>query len=368
MMKMSISSNKNSSKGMNKNHDTNKDENMIKEMKLIKETTSEGSIFKNPYEKIYDDKIMCDYSIVIPIFNEEKNVKVLFNEIKDVMRKVSNSYEVIFVNDGSTDNSLDVLKKINDKHLKVINFAANYGQSCAFDAGFRFSKGRFVVTMDGDLQNNPKDIIRLINNLKGYDTVVTYRKKRADSRNIRLISRIGNWLINVMLNEKIHDHSSSLRIYKRVVVKNLKIFGELHRFIPSLILIKGFKINEIEVVGRKRIYGKSKYNSLKAFRTVIDLMYVRFIKKHSKRPFLFFGTWAIIGFLVSLISFGYSLSLYFRGTFLRAELWLLIGLVSLGLGFLMFFLGFIYQMYLNMDRKPQYIVKSIFINGKEYIF
>ncbi len=241
-----------------------------------------------------------DVSIVIPIYNEEENVKLLFDSITESMQTMNNEYEIIMVDDGSTDQTYHILKSLqqNDDHLKIIKFRTNFGQSAAMAAGFEAAKGNYVVAMDGDLQNDPKDIPKLLEKLnEGYDVVSGWRKNRKDKLIIRKVpSKIANRLICSVTKVKLHDTGCSLKAFRREVIKRISLYGELHRFIPALARIEGAKITEIVVNHHPRKFGQSKYNITRTFRVLMDLASLNLFLKYLKNPLQFFGLLSM-GFL-----------------------------------------------------------------------
>lgn len=241
-------------------------------------------------------------SIIIPIYNEQGNILNLDKEIKEEVTKLFSNFEIIYINDGSTDKSLDELKTLND--ITIINLNKNYGQSVAFDAGFKHASGDLVVTMDGDGQNDPKDIKNLLEKLQkeNLDVVAGFRKYRKDKNNIKILTKIGRFLRKNIIGDIVNDQGCSLRIYTKEAIKSLDIGGEMHRYILAILKWKGFKIGEVIVNDRARIHGKSKYNYTKAVRGFIDLIYIWFIQKYSQRPLHFFGYMSITAFFFGIIT------------------------------------------------------------------
>jgi glycosyltransferase involved in cell wall biosynthesis len=247
-------------------------------------------------------------SIVIPIYNEEENIDPLYQEIIAAVDGKYKNFEIIFINDGSLDQSLLRLKTLNEKdpRLKIINFRKNFGQSTALSAGFDYCKGDIVVTLDGDLQNDPADIPHLVSKvMEGYDIVNGWRKYRKDKLITKKIpSFLGNKLISFITRVKLHDYGCTLRGFKREVVKNLKLYGEMHRYIPAIASRMGIQFVEIPVNHRKRKFGKSKYGLTRTFRVVLDLISIKFLLSFSHRPLQIFGGLGIFmmgsGFLTGL--------------------------------------------------------------------
>ena len=242
-----------------------------------------------------------DVSIVIPIYNEEENVAILHDSISQVMKTLDKSYEIIFVDDGSTDNTVSILRTIQGKdfHTRIIKFRENFGQSAAMAAGFDAARGETVVAMDGDLQNDPKDIPRLLDKLaEGYDVVSGWRKNRKDKLIIRKIpSKIANKIICSVTKVKLHDTGCSLKAFRKEIIKRISLYGELHRFIPALAKLEGAKITEIVVNHHPRKYGESKYNITRTFRVIMDLSSLNLFMKYLKNPMRFYGMLAMMSLL-----------------------------------------------------------------------
>ncbi len=249
-----------------------------------------------------------DISVVIPIYNEAPNVEELVDRIRSVLLDYGKTFEIILVDDGSNDGTRDILRKLAQKtpELKVILFRRNFGQSAAMTAGFDYAKGKIIVSMDGDLQNDPKDIPKLVEKLEeGYDLVSGWRKDRKDpffSR--RFPSILANKLIGATTGVKLHDYGCSLKAYRSDVAKQLLLYGELHRFIPVLATLYGAKIAEVVVTHHPRKRGKSKYGIGRTYRVLLDLFLMLFFLKFSTRPLQFFGLWGgglfLLGFLIEL--------------------------------------------------------------------
>ena len=225
-------------------------------------------------------------SFVIPVYNEEENIAMLYDELIDVINTNKFPYEIIFINDGSTDKSLSTIKDISRKNsnVKYISFKENMGQSAALAAGFTYATGDKIITMDGDLQNNPNDIVEMLKYYGEYDMVIGWRYKRMDSLWKRFGSIVGNTFRNILTNEKIRDTGCSLKVMRTEMVKKIKMYKGMHRFLPTLMKLEGAKIKEVKVSHRARIKGKSKYNNVhRAVEGFFDVLAVRWmIKKHIK--------------------------------------------------------------------------------------
>lgn len=221
-------------------------------------------------------------SVVIPVFNEEENLQMLTTELIEVLRTLNKTWEIIFIDDGSKDESFRVLRELQklSPHIKVIKFKKNYGQTASFDAGFKAAKGKVIITMDSDLQNDPHDIPKLLDKIGDYDAVCGWRHKRNDPLIKRISSRIANSVRNRLSGESIVDVGCSLKAFRSDYVKKLKLFSGMHRFFPTLIKMEGGKVIEVKVNHRQRQHGSSKYNIRnRILRSFIDLLAVRWMKK-----------------------------------------------------------------------------------------
>jgi glycosyltransferase involved in cell wall biosynthesis len=248
-------------------------------------------------------------SIVVPFYNEEENIEELYDQLTRVLKGLRVSYELIFINDGSTDRSQDILIKVfgSDKAVKVIRLRKNFGQTAALQAGFDHAKGEVIITMDGDLQHDPEDIPKLLAPLEqGSDIVSGWRKERKDNFLLRRFpSWVANRIMRFLSGVKIHDFGTTYKAYRRDVLEGIKLYGELHRFIPALISRTGVKITEVPIKNVVRQKGKSNYGLSRIRRVLFDLMTVKFIISFIDRPLQFFGLIGLflggIGFTIALI-------------------------------------------------------------------
>lgn len=246
-----------------------------------------------------------NYSVVIPAHNEEDSVKPLFTQVKDVMTKMGGEWEMIVVDDGSTDGTYRVLQELRaqDNRLKMIQFRRSFGQTAAWSAGFDAAQGRYVIVMDADLQNDPADIPAMISHLEkeGYDVVSGWRKDRKDKSSLKFGSHIGNFIHRIVTGEKIHDHGCSLKIYKREALQDLELYGEMHRYITALLSWKGFKVGEMVVTHHPRQFGYTKYNIRKKLKGFLDLFVVKFWIQYSARPMHFFGAIGVVSIVAGFL-------------------------------------------------------------------
>jgi glycosyltransferase involved in cell wall biosynthesis len=244
-------------------------------------------------------------SIVVPIYNEVESLPKLIDRIAQSLETYHLSYEMILVDDGSQDGTTELLKELAEKRqdLKGVILRRNYGQTAAMAAGFNYAQGEVIITMDGDLQNDPADIPRLLDKLnEGYDLVSGWRKDRQDNKLSRILpSKIANKIIGNVTGVELHDYGCSLKAYRAEIVADMNLYGELHRFLPALAFIEGAKIAEIPVLHHARVYGKSKYGIGRTFRVLMDLLTVYFMKKFLTKPMHVFGFLGIVSLIIGII-------------------------------------------------------------------
>ena len=306
-------------------------------------------------------------SIVVPVYNESDSIRLLINEIINVMKSHQLLFELIIVNDGSVDRTSNVLENlsIEIKQLTVINLRKNYGQTAALAAGFDHSNGDIIVTLDGDLQNDPNDIPKLITNInEGYDLICGWRFQRKDKLlNRRIPSQIANRLIGNVTGIHLHDYGCSLKAFKHEIIKDIKLYGELHRFLPVLANIEGAKIKEIKVNHRSRKYGQSKYGIDRTFRVLMDLLTVWFMNKFLTRPMYVFGFIGIISIISSFIMSSYLIVLKFLGESIGNRPLLIFALILGIAGVQLFSFGLLGELlmrtYHESQNRPIYRVREI---------
>jgi glycosyltransferase involved in cell wall biosynthesis len=306
-------------------------------------------------------------SVVIPLRNEESNVPILVGQLTDALGKLGRDYEVLFINDGSTDNTGIRIHEAcaADSHLKAIHFRRNCGQTAAMQAGFTYAHGDVIVAMDGDLQNDPVDVGKLLAKLdEGYDLVSGWRKDRQDhpiKRN--LLSRIANELISSTTGVHLHDYGCSLKAYRREILEGVSLYGEMHRFIPVYAYWNGARIAEVPVVHRARIHGASNYGLERVIKVVLDLGVVLFLHRYARKPMYVFGlfglfSWAI-GALSTLAAFAYK----FLGqkSFIQTPL-PLVAVTLFFAGGICFLLGLLAELsvrtYYESQGKATYVIAS----------
>jgi glycosyltransferase involved in cell wall biosynthesis len=247
-----------------------------------------------------------NYSVVVPLYNEEESVETLYREIKEAMEGMEGEYEIIFVDDGSIDRTFEHLNSIatEDPTVVVIKFRKNFGQSAAMSAGFDRTRGDIVISLDGDLQNDPRDIPQLVGKLReGYDVVSGWRKDRKDKMLLRKIpSRLANKIICHVTGVRLHDTGCSLKAYRKEIIRSISLYGELHRFIPALARMQGAKIDEVVVSHRARQYGESKYNLNRTFKVLLDISTLNLFLKYLDRPQIYFGISGVFLMIISLFT------------------------------------------------------------------
>ncbi len=291
-------------------------------------------------------------SIVVPVFNEEESLKAFYKELSAYVSDLDKDYEIIFVDDGSKDKSLDILKGIfsKNKNIKIFSFRKNKGKSEALTYGFEKSSGDYVVTLDADLQDKPSEISKLLNKIKkeGFNLVCGWRKDRKDSLSKIIASRIFNSLASFFWGAKLHDYNCGLKIYTRDAAKSLKLYGGLHRFIPLLVFQQGFTVTEIPVQHEVRKFGKSKYGFSKLWKDLPDIFTMLFLNKYGQRPLHFFGP---IGFIFLLVGFGILIYLtigkIFYGLGIGDRPILFLGMLLVLGGFQVLFTGFLADLIIN---------------------
>jgi glycosyltransferase involved in cell wall biosynthesis len=309
-----------------------------------------------------------DLSVVIPIRNEEPNLPELYREFTETLTAWGRSYELVLVDDGSTDRSFAILSEFQakDARVRVIRFRRNFGQTAAFAAGFKYARGALIVTADGDLQNDPHDIARMVDMIaEGADIVCGWRKDRKDTLITRRIpSMLANRLISWATGVRLHDYGCSLKVFRAEVVKPMRLYGEMHRFLPAIASEQGVVIREHVVNHRKRLHGKSKYGISRTLRVVLDLLTVKFLLSYSTRPLQIFGSLGFgMGALGAFVCFYLAYVKYFGHQAIGDRPLLLFGILLLSMGVQLLMLGLLGEMlartYHESQGKPIYAIREI---------
>jgi glycosyltransferase involved in cell wall biosynthesis len=309
-----------------------------------------------------------ELSIVVPVYNEQENLDDLVAAINAAMQDVKEGYEVVLVDDGSTDQSFEIMKRLAQENpkIRVIRFGINYGQTAAISAGFNHSRGRILITMDADLQNDPADIPALIQKMEeGWDVVSGWRKNRFDKFfTRRLPSMMANRLISYITGLKLNDYGCTLKAYRGDVARRIELYGEMHRFIPALARWTGASVTEMVVQHHPRKKGISKYGISRTLRVLLDLFVVKFLMTYSTQPIQIFGGLGLLTFFISMITAGLVIFLrVFAGVDMSGNPLLYASLSGFMLSVNLLLLGLIAEMlartYHESQRKPIYVVKEI---------
>jgi len=309
-----------------------------------------------------------DISVVVPLYNEEDNVQLLYEEIKGVLDTMVEQAEIVFVDDGSRDATLAKLEAIQagDDHVRVVSLRRNFGQTAAMTAGFDHARGGVIITMDGDLQNDPHDIPQLVGKLnEGYDVVTGWRHDRQDAfLSRRLPSQLANRLISWVTGVGLHDYGCTLKAFRREVIDNINLYGEMHRFIPAIASGMGISFTEVKVNHRARRFGTSKYGISRTIRVVLDLITVKFMLSYATRPLHVFGTVGVVssllGVLIALVLTVqrqlYGVALANRPLLLLAVLLIFMGIQFITIGLLA---ELVVRTYHESQKKPIYYVRKV---------
>jgi glycosyltransferase involved in cell wall biosynthesis len=329
----------------------------------------ESEVLTGPARRVTDPEVP-DVSVFLPVFNEEPNLPPLHEKLNASLAQLGRSAEIIYVDDGSSDGSLNVLREIaaHDPRVRVIALRRNYGQTPAMAAGIHAARGHVLIPMDADLQNDPADIVRLLDKLdEGYDVVSGWRKNRQDPLVTRKIpSQMANWIISKIGGVPLHDYGCSLKAYRRESLEDVQLYGEMHRFIPIYASWSGARVTEIPVEHHARTMGKSKYGLSRTIKVVFDLMTIKFMASYQTKPLYMFGFAGLITFAISFLCAVLALLMKFaswphHADFVQTPLPVLT-MVMLVLGVQFFFMGLLAEMlvrtYHESQAKPIYAVKE----------
>jgi glycosyltransferase involved in cell wall biosynthesis len=310
-----------------------------------------------------------EVTVVVPMRNESRNVDQLYREMIAALDRWGRPFEIIVIDDGSTDDTFSRLAElqVSDSRLRVIRFRRNFGQTAAFAAGFAHARGRYIVTSDGDLQNDPADIPAMLQvaERSGADIVAGWRKQRKDPfLNRRLPSTIANWIISRATGVKLHDYGCSLKVFRSEIIKPMKLYGEMHRFLPAIASEFGVTIVEHVVNHRARLHGASNYGISRTIRVVLDLMTVKFLISYSTRPLQIFGLWGVTMGTVGTAVCGYVAFMKYFTEWSGDRTWLLLlGILLITLGVQLVTLGLLAEMqartYHESQDKPTYVIREI---------
>ena len=309
---------------------------------------------------------MKPVSFIVPIYNEVENVNKLHQEIVATATTLGVEYEIIMVDDGSTDGTYQKLKQLHP--ATIIRMRSNFGQTSALDAGIKLSAYPYLVTLDADLQNDPADVPALIQHLEAndFDVVSGWRKTRKDPYSKKIVSRVANIIRTILIDDGIHDSGCTLKVYRKECFDNLSLYGEMHRFIPALLKMRGFQVGELPVHHRPRVAGKSKYNMKRTMKGLVDMIMIWYWNRYAMRPFHFLGTVGIVIMIFSFFSGLMALKEFFQGQDMSETFWPMFSLLTFLIGIQFFILGFISDMlmktYYGQEGRNVYSVKEVIVN------
>lgn len=293
-------------------------------------------------------------SAVIPVYNEQESLDAFFKVLIPNLSKLDKDYEIIFVDDGSTDKTLEILKKFekDNKNVRILSYRKNRGKAEVLTSGFKASRGDLVVTLDADLQDRPEEIGKLIEKHKqGFEMVSGWRKDRKDALKTRVSSKLFNFIMSSFWGVHLHDYNCGLKLYTKDLAHNLNLYGGMHRFIPLLASEKGFNVTEVAVVHEKRKFGKSKYGFSKIFKDIPDMFTILFLTRYAKRPLHFFGTVGVILGAIGFFILLYLSILHFMGEAIGTRPLLVFGMLLVLAGFQLLFTGFLADLILHISEK-----------------
>lgn len=302
-------------------------------------------------------------SVVVPLYNEEGNVVELHRRIHEAVEKTGRSFEIIFIDDGSKDKTVELARALHP--LKLIEFRKNFGQTAAFDAGIKAAIGEIVITLDGDLQNDPADIPLLLEKMnEGFDVVSGWRHKRNDPWSKKIPSRIANFLRGILIQDRIHDSGCSLKAYKRECFEGVALFGEMHRFMPALLMLDGFRVSEVKVSHHPRLHGVTKYNWKRGVKGFVDMIAIWFWRKYSYRPIhLFGGSGMVLSFIGTIILLWMIIAKVLFHQSIGERLWPIVGIFFVLMGVQLFVAGLLADMlvrnYYQARGRMNYAIREV---------
>jgi len=308
---------------------------------------------------------MKSISVIIPVFNEKESLSELYQQLKREL-SVYNNYEIIFIDDGSYDGSYELIHSFANENnkIKIIQFYRNYGKSAALSEGFKYSSGEYVVTIDSDLQDDPAEIKNLVLKLEeGFDLVSGWKKNRKDPIGKKIPSKFFNFITRTFTGVMIHDFNCGLKIYKKNVINSIEVYGGRHRYLPALAGQKKFKVTEIIVNHRPRLYGETKYGGARFFHGFFDLISILFLSKYTQSPLYFFGKLGLFAFLAGLSIECYVIYLkyFLNEPFAQHMALLMLGILILIIGIQFFSIGLVGEMIANANQRKEFRIKN-FLN------
>lgn len=306
-------------------------------------------------------------SFVIPVYNEEESLPAFYERLTKAAQGIRQPYEIIFIDDGSTDGSLPMLQQYErkDKHVKIFSFRKNQGKSEGLTLGFQMAKGDYIVTLDADLQDLPEEVEKLYKKAQeGYELVAGWRKNRKDPLKKVLSSKLFNFIAKFFWGLDLHDYNCGLKLYSADAAKSLRLYGGMHRFIPLLVYGQGFNVTEMPVEHSVRLYGKSKYGFSKLWKDLPDIMTMLFITKYSKRPLHFFGMVGGILFTIGILVLLYLTGVHFSGHSIGTRPLLLLGILLLLTGLQVLITGFLADLIINLSHTPRSIEERMYFHLK----
>jgi glycosyltransferase involved in cell wall biosynthesis len=312
--------------------------------------------------------MVVSISVVIPVYNEAENIQPLYTELEKVLSPIGKTFEILFVDDGSIDSTYHILTALHekDKTVRIIKFRKNFGKSAAMKAGFDYANGRIIITMDGDLQNDPHDIPRLLKKMQDddLDVVCGWRYQRHDPFIKRIVSELSNRFRNILTKEKIHDSGCALKVYKKECTEDLELYGDLHRYIPAILFWKGYHVGEIKVNHRTRNFGQSKYNWTRFSKGFLDLLLITFWQKYFVRPMHFFGGMGLAIWTCGLLIMVYTgIMRFFLGIPFPEPSLFFIGLILLILGVQFIAIGILadilLKIYYRQNSRKNYLIEKL---------
>lgn len=296
-------------------------------------------------------------SVIVPVFNEEESLPAFFAELLRVLPTLDKEYEILFIDDGSTDASLITLQSFakESHHVRIFSFRRNLGKAEALTLGFQKAKGEYLVTLDADLQDKPTEIHKLLDKAKsGVEVVCGWRKDRKDKSKMKIISKAFNWIVGKMFDLRLHDYNCGLKVYTSDAAKSLRLYGGMHRFIPFLASEQGFTVDEVAIEHAQRKFGQSKYGFSKVWKDLPDLFSMFFLAKYSKRPLHFFGVIGVIFFLIGFLFLSYLTFIHYAfGEAVGTRPILFVGIMFIISGFQIFFTGFLADLMLSIAHTSE---------------